>query len=518
MRGIVVAAVAAAVVVAGGAALFALRERLAFEASPDVPKVANWQDRDCEDASDHPIVCGWYLPRRQDRMHETALPVEVVRHDSSRASTTASIYISGGPGATTGLGAAMAPHWLEWRASIGLDHDLVLYEQRGGASAWPDIECPAYTDAMLARIREPADGLAAMLADWQAFEPALLGCAARVPISERRNGLYSTATHREDLVGLMRALRARYGYRHFVLYGASYGSRLALETAKVAPAGLVERVVLDAFYPPGLDLHARYPRTLDEAVVDFETWCAGEADCDHAGVAFGERLRTALDRMGTTPRRHTVDLLEWDPETPSLDIHVDAVTLLGYVFTEMAYGENIAALPSTIDAIANGEWPADATRMAQDGTFLALDTGFNPLVYNLVECRDNAELDPAAYAASLAAAPRFAHLMPHLSATEGFCERLGVTPQPLQVEPSDVDALVTSMQIEPVTPWRVAREGLAQLRHAEWRLVRGSGHVVTDHDACAAKAIGAYMNSGALDGWRDCALVESASFFRGQAK
>ena len=61
-----------------------------------------------------------------------------------------------------------------------------------------------------------------------------------------------------------------------------------------------------------------------------------------------------------------------------------------------------------------------------------------------------------------------------------------------------------------------AREGLALLRTAEWRVVRGVGHVVADRDACASHAIGAYMNSGALDAWRDCDLVESGRFERGR--
>lgn len=523
MRGLVIVAAVAVVVVAGGAALLALRDRFdgdggASQVATKSMRSSNWQDRDCDDAPEHPLTCGWLIPWRQDSTREIALPVDIVRHDPARASGIASIYVMGGPGGTISGGAESAEYWHGWRESLGLDHDLVLYEQRGGAMGWPDIRCPAYVDVMLERLREPADGLAAMQADWQAFERVLLDCAAAVPENERRHGLYSTATHREDLVALMRALRKRHGYRRFVLYGASYGSRLALETAKAAPDGLVERVVLDAFYPVGTDLNARSPITLDETLADFDTWCADEADCAHAGGAIGERLRVATDRLAEAPRRHTVDLLEWDPDTPTIDVHVDASMFLGYVMSEVAYGENLASLPSTIDAIATGAWPDDAVRMAQDATFMALDTGFSPLVYYLVECRDNAELDPAAYAAALAAAPRFADRMPYLPHGEGFCERLGVSPEPLQVEASEIDALVTSMQIEPITPWRVARASLGQLRNAEWRLVRGGGHIVADHDACGAKAIGAYMNSGALDAWNACDLVESARFVRGHER
>ena len=488
-------------------------------ASPAHPLTSAEQlvDDDCDFDPDLSAACAWLWPSRQDAAGDTALPVVVLREGKSHASGIASIYLMGGPGGATSLDPDSIPYWSEWRETLGLDHDLVLYDQRGSFNAWPSTDCPGYLDLMLRQLGEPGDGEAAQTVGWQAYETLLLDCAQRVPAAERRTGLYSTATHRTDLVELMLSLQSKFGYRSFVLYGASYGSRLALETARIAPEGLVGRVVLDAFYTPGIDLDERYPRTLDEMVRDYGDWCASEPVCKDDARAFGPRLLAALDRVAAAPLTKTVDLGEWDPETPSVDLHIDATGLLSLVVYALTFGEHAARLPQALDDITAGRWTPIWDTMAQDSAFAALDGGFSPLAFHLVECRDNAGFDREGYAKMLAAAPRFAALLPYVQAGDGFCERLGVVPAPLPAVATEVDALVVSMQVEPVTPWRAAREGLALLRTAEWRLVRGVGHVVADRDACASRAIGAYMNSGVLDAWRDCDLVESARFEHGRA-
>lgn len=512
LRIVVTPATAAIAAVVGIALLMAL---LSWPGDQrDVPSVPQWEEDGCDKGRD--VACGLFLPLRQDMRRETSLPVAVLQHARARNSEIASVFLTGGPGGATRLDDDAMAYWREWRDTLALDHDLVLYDQRGSFEAWPSLECPGYLDLMLRELGKSSDGEIAQSAGWRAYETIMLRCARNLPAEDRRSGLYSTATHRTDLLELLQALKARFGYRGFVLYGASYGSRLALETAQAAPAGLIERVVLDGFYTPGIDLDARYPCTLDEAVADFERWCGSEPDCDAAGGAFGERLQAALDRVAALPTIRTVDLGDWDPATPTIDMHVGATALLAIVAQALSSGDDAAALPRVLDAIAAGNWSAEADTLAQNLAFNVLDASFSPLAFHLVECRDNAELDRAAYDGALAASPRFAALLPYLRATEGFCKRLGVTPAPLAASTSDVDALVVSMQVEPVTPWRAAREGLALLRHAEWRLVRGVGHVASDRDACAATAIGAYMNSGALAAWDDCDLVESARFERGR--
>lgn len=521
---IVLGAVVVTALVAGSvASLLTARPQVSLMdtlASAEVPVSApGWADTPCDVDADVPAACGWFSPPQQDATGTTNLPVNVLRAADAQASPMASIYLMGGPGGATGLDRESVNHWRTWRTwrnDMGLDHDLVLYDQRGSYHAWPALECPEYLDVILRQFSQSGDNAASQLATWQEYEALIIGCASSVPASDRAAGLYSTATHRDDLLALMQSLRTRFGYRGFVLYGASYGTRIALDTARAAPAGLVERVVLDSFYSPGIDLDARYALTLEEIIRDYDQWCVSEPACDADAGSFGPRLQAAVEGALRAPKTRAVDLGEWDPETGNVDFLVDATAVLGVVVNVLAYGDDVTALPPALDDLAAGRWTPQWDELLQASAFMALDASFSPLAFHLVECRDNPAFDPAGYAQKLSDSPRFAHLLQPIDAAQGVCGRLGVTPKPISTAASDVDALVVSMQIDPVTPWRAAREGLAMLRHAQWRLVRGAGHVVAEHDTCAALAIGAYMNSGALEAWQACDLVDSAHFERGQ--
>jgi pimeloyl-ACP methyl ester carboxylesterase len=139
----------------------------------------------------------------------------------SAPSDTAVVALAGGPGqaaipAASQLAAAIAP------ALSG--RDLIVFDQRGTGSSGP-LACSAL---------EGETGISAI---GQAFER----CALQIGADR---GSYTT----QESVADIEALRVAMGYRRLVLFGVSYGTKVALEYAERHPEQ-VQALVLDSVVP-----------------------------------------------------------------------------------------------------------------------------------------------------------------------------------------------------------------------------------------------------------------------------
>jgi pimeloyl-ACP methyl ester carboxylesterase len=133
----------------------------------------------------------------------------------------AAIHLSGGPG---GGGLEEARYGLADLAPLARSHDLVAFDQRGtGASGL--LRCRALERD--GRLRSTS---------------AAAACAAALG---PRRALYTTQASVVDL----EAVRVAVGADRVVLYGVSYGTKLALAYARAHPER-VERLILDSVVDP----------------------------------------------------------------------------------------------------------------------------------------------------------------------------------------------------------------------------------------------------------------------------
>jgi pimeloyl-ACP methyl ester carboxylesterase len=142
-----------------------------------------------------------------------------------RSASTAVLGLAGGPGqAANPLAVAMARE-----LAPALDsRDLIVFDQRGTGGSGP-LSCSAL---------EGGESLATIGA---AFEH----CAQQIGPAR---GSYTT----QESVADIEALREAMGYEKLVLYGTSYGTKVALEYAERYPQ-YVEALVLDSVVPPERD-------------------------------------------------------------------------------------------------------------------------------------------------------------------------------------------------------------------------------------------------------------------------
>ncbi len=258
-----------------------------------------------------------------------ALPGEVrlrtVRFRASRpqGERRAVVYLSGGPG---GAGLFEARLGLRDVASLGSRYDLVSFDQRGtGASGL--LRCSEFERDR--RLRSTA---------------AAERCAQQIGPKRR---LYTTKTSVEDL----EAVRAAVGAEKVLLYGVSYGTKLALAYAKAYPAR-VERMILDSVADAD-DADAFGLEPFQAVVASLRALCP--ARCRGVSPDPAADLAALVPRLRQAPLRGPV----WRADGRRRE---GTVTVLGIVdlLFDADYAPILrAAVPSAVAAAARG----DATPM-----------------------------------------------------------------------------------------------------------------------------------------------------------
>jgi pimeloyl-ACP methyl ester carboxylesterase len=139
---------------------------------------------------------------------------------TSNPTATAVVALAGGPGQ------AALPSATELAAILGpslAQRDLLIFDQRGtGASS--RLRCDAFEGAVAS------------------IEQAASSCANQIGPAR---GFYRTADSVDDL----ESIRVESGYTKLVLFGVSYGTKVAEDYAAKYPAN-VESMVLDSVVPP----------------------------------------------------------------------------------------------------------------------------------------------------------------------------------------------------------------------------------------------------------------------------
>jgi pimeloyl-ACP methyl ester carboxylesterase len=155
-----------------------------------------------------------------------ALQVERLQ-SGPNPSPSAVLALAGGPGQAAD---PLAPFLAKVMGPALRTRDLLVYDQRGTGRSDP-LNCPALTSA--SALESSAASSLAQLGERCALQ---LGAA---------RGSFTTQESVQDIEAIRQAL----GYQKLVLYGTSYGTKVALEYAEAFPTH-VEALVLDSVVTP----------------------------------------------------------------------------------------------------------------------------------------------------------------------------------------------------------------------------------------------------------------------------
>ena len=402
---------------------------------------------------------------------EGRLGLHVARLPARRPSGRALVYLSGGPGGagTSEFVSALADQPI--RELRGRYH-LVGFDQRGtgrsGLLRCPEIERDP-------RLRDTDAGAR---------------CAARLG---PRRAFYTTAATVEDL----EAIRVELGVERLMLYGVSYGTKVALAYARAYP-NRVERLLLDSVVDPaetdefGLEPYRNLQLTLAGLCPDD---CGG-VTTDPVGdlAALTAKLR-AEPVAGVTPLAIS-DLLFDADYAPELR----------------------AAIPAGVRSLLDHDNPAPLRRLIRAGRPLAQPG--SPRDFASARYATVCEEVPLPW-------PRDAAMETRLDHVRARADALGADAfRPFDLEVArgdeidlclrwptasdapvlrgdaypDVPALLLQGQEDLRTPASTSATVASQLPDAERLIVPGVGHAVlaSDSSGCAVRAVRAWLEGRAV--------------------
>jgi len=389
--------------------------------------------------------------------------------------TTAVVALAGGPGQAAlpfaGIASGIVSDALK-------TDDLVVFDQRGTGYSGA-LKCSAL-NSLSAPIKQ-----------------VIPACAMEIGATR---GFYTS----DDTVADIEAIRQALGYTKLILYGTSYGTKVALRYAATYPDN-VAGLILDSTVPPNgppifdQSTYQAVPRILRQL-------CAGDA-C--RGIANPlAALRSVLARVDVTPAPTTY--IESTGKVRHLRIGPDDIASI------LLAGDEDPSLradfPAAIQAAAAGHYQLLAVLFAHSVLDAEPDNTIdNPLFFD-TECEElpfpwsrgdsPAQRVAAAKAAAKAMAPGtfgpFSYLTAYQESSAPACAYwpfASAAPEPAITSLPNVPTLIISGADDLRTPTANARKVAAMIPDAKLVVVPQTGHSVltTEFGNCAHNAVNAFF-------------------------
>ena len=384
---------------------------------------------------------------------------------------------AGGPGqAATRVAGSVLPLFRQ----LNTTRDIVFVDQRGTGSSNP-LECE----------RLPPTTPIARIFDIRFMQARLAECLRK---QDADLAQYATWIALRDLD----AVRAALGAQQINLWGASYGTRAALEYLRQFPQH-VRTVVLDGVAPPDMALPASMAVDADAALATLIAQCAADTACRQRHPALAQDLEGLLARAARGELRLEVA----HPVNGRREsVTLDSAALGGLLRTPLYAPQLGAVLPYALAAAARGS--SDALVGLSTAMTGSLEQNFAEAMHFAVVCADDMPRVDAA-ALERARATRFGSAFTDLYVT--LCQPLRLRSPPpefYEVKPSPAPVLLLSGGTDPATPPRHGEAVAKKLGNAVHLIAPNLGHGVS-MQGCAPEQITRFVRRASFEGLdRDC--------------
>ncbi|MFN0180584.1 MAG: alpha/beta fold hydrolase [Gemmatimonadales bacterium] len=354
--------------------------------------------------------------------------------------------------------------------------DVVLVDQRGSGLSNPLI-CPT------AAAEHP------QVAFGHVFDPAVMrGCRSTLETHADLN-LYTT----EIAVLDIDEIRARLGYGRVIVWGASYGSRLAQAYARRYPANTIA-VVLDGVVSFDFHAPATYARSLQTAVERVFADCRAWRACRDSFPSVEGDFAALLAKVQAGPVSARVARSAGDS---GVEVRLSAGDF-GYAVRGIMYSSRGArALPGLIHRAAR---TGDLSGFAQRYWERVVNFGtFADGLHFSIFCAEDVPFIADGEIAGLTAGTFLGSYL--LDEYRDGCRdwvRAPVGPRIQEPLSGDVPVLLVSGWFDPVTPASYAERVAATLPRSRHILVRNEAHGSTF--GCARPAVIHALTEGTLEG------------------
>ncbi|MEW5870564.1 MAG: alpha/beta fold hydrolase [Chloroflexota bacterium] len=417
------------------------------------------------------------------------LPVAIYHSKNATPETAPVIYLQGGPGQEA----------IQSMANYAYDNfivpllekrNVIIFDQRGMGAANPSLDCPElktlYLQYQLSTLSD-ADQL-------EGYKQALITCRDRLVLMGTNLGAYTTSASAADVKDILTAL----GYSQADLYGASYGTRLALTVMRDYPQ-IVHAAVLDSTVPLDAKLYNATAAKADNALNTLFQGCALDQACNAAYPGLETVFYEMFEQFNTTPATFEVtNAISQQPMT----ITVNGDGLMNSIFWGLFSSEVIPVLPKAIYDIHSGNY--DYFRISysnQETSYSTLSLG----AMMSINCHEQVyATTPEELEADFAKFPKTQAFA--LSAVYGsgqaqfdICETWGAAPyDPYQSQAlvSDLPTLILAGEYDPSTPVWFGKQAAQTLSNSYFFEFKRMGHTpsMSTYGACPRQVALAFLD------------------------
>lgn len=472
-------------------------QSLLFHAT-ELPNGASYKPADCWFETDKliRIECG-YMATRTSKHSPVSfdLPVVVLRHSLWRNSKSPMLHIAGGPGGAAYLDSKIMPFWIQNFIRQDWGVDFVIYDQRGTGLSKPRLSCDNSHALRLASLKEPLTARQ----DAVHFSNQMQRCYEALinnPSVNQHIGLIGTDNSVDDIADLHDLL----GIEQWVLMGVSYGTRLALETARSRPE-LVKSMVLDSVYPPQFDGFETLAENSFRAIERLLESCSADHLCEQQHPMLSTQLYETLLALKTEPMALLVP--QSDSTKPRRALSLTAhrlILLLDYASYD---SELLANIPAAISAVNKGDSNSKPLlELATNYLEIELFDEFSEPVYMITECKENGRFSVAALMDHLAP---YREKYPMLDWSEqtildlSICNRWKDVSQSVVRDyrapvVSDIPSLILAGALDSITPPEWGRALSKTLSNSLYLEYPDSAHSVLTSSICSNDEVQVFLN------------------------
>ena len=391
---------------------------------------------------------------------------------------------AGGPGqAATKVARQVMPVLTELNAR----RDIVFIDQRGTGRS-NALACDV-DEGSLASTLEPEQQLARL-------GPCLKGLAADLR-------QYATWIAVRDF----EAIRAQLGAKKVNLWGASYGTRVALEYMRQYPER-VRTAVLDGVAPPDMALPVSFALDAEAALKSLAEACARDERCRTRYPDFDQRVSALVKRA-----ENGIDIRIPHPLTGGTEsFRLDSKMLASLLRAPLYVPQLSSVLPYALAEAGRGDFTAlVALSAAISG---GLSENFAIGMHFAVICAEDVPRIEAAQTSQVGAA-RFGNAFAELY--RQACRLVparAVPPEFYSVPASTVPVLIFSGGLDPATPPRHGDSVAQRLGNAKHVVAPNLGHGISAQ-GCAPMLVSRFVRDASFERVEgDClARIPAPSFF-----
>jgi len=365
------------------------------------------------------------------------------------------LFLQGGPGASA---TSMIKYFQE--SPLREKHDLILFDQRG--TGYSEAVC---TDASEKFIQILAEDISDENEELERLVTLTSDCKE----SLIRNGYDFSSYNSLQSAKDIEALRQHLGYDRMILFGGSYGTRLALTYAREYP-NRIYAMVLMGLFPPEANLYSGLLSNLHRSLNLFLDECTSTPRCNSKYPGLKNRFYRTIEELRTNPYR-----FNYNGESIVINAQDYLLLLHQTLYSRQLYG----IIPRLILSIENKDNDSLIDGLTSFVYMFRLINGpmywsvnaYEELPFNgIKDLKSDLQKNP-----SLNPGPAFFMSDPAMLERWHSFRAKGIENMPVE---TSIPTLLVNGEYDPITPPENATSTMKYLRVSFYKEFKGEGHSI----------------------------------------